>query len=71
MDGIRLMMEMIAILYAKWARFGITDNYERSILLLGAAYQFFWGAAYARKGIYPPLLSLWLGPGLALGSQLL
>jgi hypothetical protein len=65
-----LMMKCLAILYAKWAKFGIADNYERSILLLGAAYQFVCGAAYARKGIYPPLLALWLGPGLAVGSQL-
>jgi len=63
--------DKIAILYAKWAKFGITDSYERSILLLTVVYQMACGLAFARKGIYKPLLPLWLAPGLAAVSQLL
>lgn len=66
-----LTRNKIAILYAKWAEFGITDGYERSILLLTVGYQIACGFSFARKGIYKPLVALWLGPGLAAVSQLL
>ena len=66
-----LMGGIVAILYTKWAKFGITDDYDRSILLLTVGYQFACGLGFARKGIYKPLLALWLGPWLAAVSQLL
>jgi hypothetical protein len=60
---------MIAVLNAKWARYGVVDNYDRTLLFAGAAYQFLCGAAYARKGMYPPLLALWLPSALAIVGQ--
>jgi hypothetical protein len=58
-------------LYAKWAKFGITDSYERAILLFTVGYQVACGVGFAKQGLYKPLVALWLGPGLAAVSQLL
>jgi hypothetical protein len=67
----RIVADQSGILYTKWARFGITDKYERAILILTVSYQIACGTGFARAGIYKPLLALWLGPGLATVSQLL
>jgi hypothetical protein len=66
-----IVADQLAILYTKWANFGIADKYERAILLLTVIYQIACGMGFARSRIYKPLLALWLGPGLAAVSQLL
>jgi len=59
-----------AILTAKWAHTGLTDPYEKAMLVCVAAVQAYFGTRYIKLGIYKPLLALWFAPGLALGSLL-
>ncbi|RDW77827.1 hypothetical protein BP6252_05880 [Coleophoma cylindrospora] len=62
---------MMAILCAKWAKFGLNDNYDKAAFATVAAYKVFCGIGFARAGIYGPTIPLFGIPALVVSSQLL
>lgn len=62
---------MIGILYAKWAKYGLVDDYEKAILAFTVLYQFFCGVGFVRLGVYKPLIALWVTPAVAVSGLVL
>ncbi|KAG4433087.1 hypothetical protein IFR05_011427 [Cadophora sp. M221] len=61
---------IIGLLQLKWAKYGLTTGYDKGILGLYATSSFGFGLAYFVKGIYIPLVPIWLIPALTSLSQL-
>ncbi|KAH7390200.1 hypothetical protein BKA64DRAFT_710754 [Cadophora sp. MPI-SDFR-AT-0126] len=61
---------LIGILQLKWAKFGLNTGYDWAILGWYGAYSFASGLGYFLKGVYVPLVPVWLIPALTALSQL-
>ncbi|TVY78572.1 hypothetical protein LSUE1_G009568 [Lachnellula suecica] len=60
----------MGIFCLKWAKFGITDRYDKAILYASAASQIFFGYRYLKAGFGKPIIGLWGVPALIGLSQL-
>ncbi|TAQ87442.1 hypothetical protein B7494_g4247 [Chlorociboria aeruginascens] len=60
-----MVFGIMAILFAKWAKFGLIGNHDKAILAGTTLYQIVCGIGFARSGIYKPVLSLFGVPLLA------
>jgi hypothetical protein len=60
---------MSAILQLKWAREGVSGNYDKALMVWYGAYNFTFGVGYWRQGWYLPLIPMWGIPGLVWLSQ--
>jgi len=54
----------------KWAKFGVSDSYDKAFLGISVASQLFFGYRYAKAGFGKPLLGLWGVPALVGLSQI-
>ncbi|APA15914.1 hypothetical protein sscle_15g106840 [Sclerotinia sclerotiorum 1980 UF-70] len=61
---------IIGILQLKWAKYGLTSTYDKAILGWYGASSFAFGLGYFMKGLYMPLVPIWLLPALTALSQL-
>ncbi|KAF7921520.1 uncharacterized protein EAE97_011309 [Botrytis byssoidea] len=60
---------LIGILQLKWAKFGLNNVYDKAILGWYGVYSFASGLGYFLKGVYVPLVPIWLIPALTVLSQ--
>ncbi|KAL2059781.1 hypothetical protein VTL71DRAFT_10165 [Oculimacula yallundae] len=61
---------VIGILQLKWAAYGVADGYDKAILGFYVAYSFLFGLGFFRRGVYVPLIPLWIIPAVTVASQL-
>ncbi|KAF7852864.1 uncharacterized protein EAF02_012094 [Botrytis sinoallii] len=60
---------LIGILQLKWAKYGLNTGYDKAILGWYGAYSFAFGLGSFLKGVYVPLVPVWLIPALTVLSQ--
>jgi len=58
-----------AILQLKWAKYGLTNPYDKVLLAWYGIYSFGFGASYLMQGWYLPLVPMWGIPALTWFSQ--
>ena len=62
--------ELTAILQLKWAKYGLTEKYDKILLAWYGLYSIVFGIGYVREGWYLPLIPMWGIPTLTIASQL-